>query len=135
MTSITLVTFLILCFRSVCFGRDRLDNCEEGSGTLVQNVLAGRPKAEGCRPPPKLESYEPEETYDFVHCCDHLDACYSTCGIDKQYCDDDYYQVISLSGLLFAYYAHKLNRHDFYLFLDYFLIPSYLLVVHLYTCG
>ena len=57
----------------------------------MSHVLAQRldkfPVSNGCSKPPGV-SVGGEE--DFTYCCDRHDACYSTCGIAKSFCEEDF---------------------------------------------
>jgi len=53
---------------------------------LVQSNHA-LPISNGCSKPPGL-SVDGEENFTF--CCDRHDACYQSCGISKEYCEEDF---------------------------------------------
>jgi secretory phospholipase A2 len=81
-------TPLILLF-GLCWSLDGAagaDSCSDSSHALVQK-LGVFPSSNGCSKPPGL-SVGGEE--DFTYCCDRHDACYSTCGISKAYCEQDF---------------------------------------------
>jgi secretory phospholipase A2 len=62
------------------------DSCPDASHVLVQK-FDSFPVSNGCSKPAGI-SVGGEE--DFTYCCDRHDACYSTCGISKSYCEKDF---------------------------------------------
>lgn len=61
-------------------------SCPDSSQVSVQK-LSPLPSSDGCSVPSGLRV---EGAEDFTYCCDHHDACYSTCGIERQTCEDDF---------------------------------------------
>jgi secretory phospholipase A2 len=61
-------------------------SCSDPSHVLVQRKDS-LPVSNGCSKPEGI-SVGGEE--DFTYCCDRHDACYSTCGISKDYCEQDF---------------------------------------------
>lgn len=66
-------------------------SCADTSEVMVQK-LDKLPSSNGCSKPPGI-SVGGEE--DFTYCCDRHDACYSTCGMSKQFCEKDFGQCMT----------------------------------------
>mmetsp|Transcript_13179 Transcript_13179/g.21850 ORF Transcript_13179/g.21850 Transcript_13179/m.21850 type:complete len:219 (-) Transcript_13179:33-689(-) len=62
------------------------ESCSDSSQVLVQKLDA-LPSSNGCSKPSGI-SVGGEE--DFTYCCDRHDVCYSTCGISKDQCENDF---------------------------------------------
>jgi hypothetical protein len=80
------LSFHLLVLSYLSHGAYAAENCPDSSHVLVQR-LDKFPASNGCSKPPGI-SVGGEE--DFTYCCDRHDACYSTCGISKNYCEQDF---------------------------------------------
>ena len=67
------------------FDQARRFDCKEGDKAVqIPGVLV---ESNGCSKPQGIEVGGEE---DFTYCCDRHDACYGTCGLSKEYCDNDF---------------------------------------------
>lgn len=65
---------------------------------LMQNHVQS--ESNGCSKPSFIQVQGEE---DFTYCCDRHDACYSTCGISKDYCEKDFKKCMkSMCQTVFA---------------------------------
>jgi secretory phospholipase A2 len=80
------ISFLLLLASCWSHGAAGAEYCPDDSHVLVQR-LNPLPTSNGCSKPAGLVVGGEE---DFTYCCDRHDACYSICGVSKQYCEKDF---------------------------------------------
>jgi secretory phospholipase A2 len=79
------ISFLLLLLSCWSHGAVGDESCPD-SHVLVQK-LGSLPASNGCSKPAGITVGGEE---DFTYCCDRHDACYSICGVSKQYCEQDF---------------------------------------------